>query len=128
MRINKLRLFNFKRFEFLEVSFKDNLNVIIGDNESGKSSLLQAIDLTLSGSRSKIESIGLDLLFNSNSIDNFFKVNTYETLPKLIVELYFDDFEDPDFFGRNNSHASDFFGISLNCEPREDLSKEIVSP
>ena len=33
MKITKIKIFNFKKFRFLEVDFKDNLNVIIGDNE-----------------------------------------------------------------------------------------------
>ncbi|WP_075590157.1 ATP-dependent nuclease [Labilibacter marinus] len=127
MKIIKLRLFNFKKFEFLEIDFKENLNVLIGDNESGKSSILLAIDLALRGSRNRIETEGLDLLFNSNSVKGFFNTNTYETLPKLKVELYFDNLGDKDdYFGRNNSLGIDHFGLSLICEPRDELSKDIT--
>ena len=126
MKIIKLRLFNFKKFEFLEIDFRDNLNVLIGDNESGKSSILLAIDLALRGSRNRIETEGLDLLFNSNCIENFFLTNTYETLPKLKVELYFDNLGDKDkYYGRNNTLKTDHFGLSLICEPRDELSKDI---
>jgi putative ATP-dependent endonuclease of OLD family len=126
MKITKLKLFNFKKFESLEVDFKDNLNVIIGDNESGKSSILLAIDLALRGSRNRIETEGLDLLFNSKCIEDFFLTNTYETLPKLKVELYFDNLGDKDeYYGRNNTLGTDQFGLSLICEPRDELSKDI---
>ncbi|MCD8413676.1 ATP-dependent nuclease [Tenacibaculum finnmarkense] len=126
MKLTKLKLFNFKKFEFLEVDFKDNLNVIIGDNESGKSSILLAIDLALRGSRNRIETEGLDLLFNSKCIEDFFLTNTYETLPKLKVELYFDNLGDKDeYYGRNNTQGTDQFGLSLICEPRDELSKDI---
>lgn len=126
MKIKKLRLFNFKKFDFLEIDFKDNLNVLIGDNESGKSSILLAIDLALRGSRNRVETEGLDLLFNSSCVENFFATNTYETLPKLKVELYFDDLGDKDdYYGRNNTLGTDNFGFSLVCEPRDELSKDI---
>ena len=125
MKITKLKAFNFKKFDFLEIDFKGNCNVLVGDNESGKSSILLAIDLVLSGSRSKVESMGLDSIMNNDSVQSFFKTNTYETLPKLCVELYFDQIDDADFFGRNNSYAKDFFGISLICEPIEESSKDI---
>ncbi|GHT03886.1 hypothetical protein AGMMS49573_07040 [Endomicrobiia bacterium] len=59
MKIKKLIVFNFKRFSFIEINFKQNINVIVGDNESGKSSILSAIDLVLSGSIHKIETLGL---------------------------------------------------------------------
>ncbi len=126
MKIIKLRLFNFKKFEFLEIDFKDNLNVLIGDNESGKSSILLAIDLALRGSRNRIKTEGLDLLFNTKAIEDFFLTNTYETLPKLKVELYFDNLGDKDdYYGRNNTLGTDQFGLSLICEPRDELSKDI---
>ena len=126
MKITKIKIFNFKKFRFLEVDFKDNLNVIIGDNEAGKSSILLAIELALRGSRNRIETEGLDLLFNSKCIEDFFLTNTYETLPKLKVELYFDDLGDKDdYYGRNNSEGTDQFGISLICESRDELSEDI---
>lgn len=126
MKIIKLKAFNFKRFDFVEIDFKENTNIIIGDNESGKSSILLAIDLVLSGSRSKIETLGLDNLFNIETIHEFFKLNTYEALPNLIIELYFDNINDEEFWGRNNSYKNkDYFGISLICSPREELSKDI---
>ncbi|AXG70597.1 recombination protein F [Kordia sp. SMS9] len=126
MKITKLRLFNFKKFEFLEVDFKENLNVLIGDNESGKSSILLAIDLALRGSRNRVETEGLDLLFNSKAVEDFFVTNTYETLPELKVELYFDNLGNKnDYYGRNNTLGTDEYGFSLICKPRDELSKDI---
>lgn len=125
MNIVKLRAFNFKKFQFLEIDFKPNTNVIVGDNESGKSSILLAIDLILSGSRSKVETLGLDTLFNNDAVQDFFKTNTYETLPSLTVELYFDNASE-EFYGRNNSLGTDNFGISLICSPIEESSKDIA--
>jgi len=125
MKITKLRAYNYKKFEFIEINFKENINVIIGDNESGKSSILLAIDLVLSGSRSKIESIGLDTLFNNNIIQTFFQTNTFDTLPKLTIELYFDNLGDDEFWGRNNSLNTDSYGVSLVCAPILEHSKDI---
>lgn len=124
MNITKLRAFNFKKFQFLEIDFKPNTNVIVGDNESGKSSILLAIDLVLSGSRSKVETLGLDTLFNDKIVQDFFKTNTFEALPKLTIELYFDN-ADVEYYGRNNSYENDLFGISLICLPIEESSKDI---
>jgi len=123
--ITKLRAFNFKKFDFIEIDFNENVNVIVGDNESGKSSILLAIDLVLSGSRSKVESYGLDALLNATTVQKFFKSNTYDALPHLRVELYFSKLDDADFYGRNNLLEKDDFGISMICAPREELSDEI---
>ena len=62
--IKKIKIHNYKRFSDFDVSFDPELSVLIGDNEAGKSSILNAIDLVLSGSRHKLESVGLDSIFN----------------------------------------------------------------
>jgi len=41
-RIKKLRVKNFKKFVNQMFEFNDDMNVIVGDNECGKSSLLEA--------------------------------------------------------------------------------------
>ena len=45
MRIAKLSLLNFRNYENLEIEFSDNLNIIYGNNGSGKSNLVEAIYL-----------------------------------------------------------------------------------
>ncbi|MCE0761277.1 AAA family ATPase, partial [Marinobacter sp. G11] len=70
--IKKLKLSNFKRFEKLELEFEQGINTIIGDNESGKSTILQAIDLVSSGNRNRIESSGIESLLNKASVKSYF--------------------------------------------------------
>ena len=69
--ITKLKLHNFRRFLEFGVDFNDEMSLLIGDNESGKSSILQALDLVMSGSRSKVETLGLESLMNTNIISKF---------------------------------------------------------
>ena len=47
--IKRIVLANFKRFKSFELELNDKLNVLISDNRSGKSSLLVALDLVLTG-------------------------------------------------------------------------------
>jgi len=44
MRINKLQLTNFKCFENHSFEFHPNFNLIIGENASGKTTLLKALE------------------------------------------------------------------------------------
>ena len=125
--IEKIKIKNFGRFKDLTVSFAPDMNLLIGDNEAGKSTILTAIDIVLSGSRSKIETKGLDSLFNTDIVDEFLKSDKkYENLPILYVELYLNNQENKDLDGKNNSLNEPSHGIYMICEPRDDLSKEIA--
>lgn len=49
--ITRLMLQNFKKFPELDLRFTHDRNILVGDNESGKSTILLALDLVLSDSR-----------------------------------------------------------------------------
>ena len=124
--ITRVIMKNFKRFTEYEICLHPEFNVLIGDNESGKSTILLAIDLLLSASRSRVESLGLESLFNKDAITDFFKAGKhFESLPILRVELYFSELNDPFFNGRNNTLGTDHDGIRFICKPDEGLGPEI---
>ena len=124
--IKKIILKNFGKFKYLEVEYDEKLNVLIGDNEAGKSTILSAIDIVLSGSRNKVEMYSLQSLFNKEIIDEFLSSNKEITnLPKLEVELYLNDQKNMSLDGKYNSLQESGHGLLLKCEHREDLTKEI---
>ncbi|MFL9835532.1 ATP-dependent nuclease [Chryseobacterium terrae] len=124
--IKRIKLKNFRRFKEFSVEFNETLNLLIGDNESGKSSILEAINIVLAGSRNKVETIGLDNLFNQEVITEFLAGGKkYEDLPILFAEIYFNEQHDFELFGRNNSEEIDCDGFRLECSPNDDLSREI---
>ena len=47
------------------------IGVLVGDNEVGKSSTLEAIDLVASGNKRRIEILGLDKLINVEAVWEF---------------------------------------------------------
>jgi predicted ATP-dependent endonuclease of OLD family len=49
--ITRLMLQNFKKFPELGLRFTHDRNILVGENESGKSTILLALDLVLSDSR-----------------------------------------------------------------------------
>ena len=57
MRINRLDLTNFRGFERLEVEFQERLTLLVGENGSGKTSLLEALCVALGGWLSGFEGI-----------------------------------------------------------------------
>ena len=50
MYINKLIIHNFKGFKHFEMDFSDNVNVIVGNNNEGKTTIFEAIHLALTAS------------------------------------------------------------------------------
>lgn len=110
--ISKIKLHNFKRFQDLTLDPK--MNIFIGDNESGKSTILQAIDLVARGGRTRIEEIGLDKLFNADAISSFMAGGrSLNDMPKMFVELYFNNQVDESLDGANNSDIQICCGIKL---------------
>lgn len=126
--ITKLKLKNFKRFQTFEVDFDDNINILLGDNECGKSSLIDAINLVLSGSRSKVESTGLENIFNSKVVLDFLASDKkYENLPTLCIEVYFNEQHNFELSGKNNSDEVICDGLKLEIVPNDEISKDIKS-
>jgi putative ATP-dependent endonuclease of the OLD family len=125
--IKRLVLRNFKRFKALELEFDPELNILVGGNETGKSSVLQALDIVLSASRSKVEALGLETLFNLECIAEFLGgEGKIEDLPELLVEVYLDGIDGHhDLDGRNNSKGADLLGMKMVCKPVDEYSKEI---
>lgn len=119
MKIKKINILNFKCFEDnFALEFNDGINIIVGDNEAGKSTIIEAINLALTGwfKGRYIHSELTQYLFNQNSVDrylNSIKNKTPITPPKIIIELFLSDDAPHIFRGNNNSEKSDSFGFSF---------------
>lgn len=125
-RIKKIILHNFKRFSHLEIDVMPDMNILVGDNESGKSSILQAIDLVSHGSRHRVETIGMEHLFNTVAISHFMECRDLTKIPDMYVELYFsDDEQEPRLNGNINSKHINAFGIKMHCMFNEAYSRQV---
>ena len=118
---------NFKRFKALELEFDPELNILVGGNEAGKSSVLQALDIVLSASRSKVEALGIETFFNADCISKFLGGERKITEPpEVLVEVYLEGIGGHhDLDGRNNSKGADHLGIKMVCKPVDEYTKEI---
>lgn len=124
--ISKIRLINYKKFADYTIEPNEHVNILVGDNEVGKSSILEAIDIVASGNVKRVEKIGLDRLINSNAVIKFNSgERDFKHLPKLIIELYLSGDFDHTMNGDNNSDAITHDGIRLVCEPNPDCRTEI---
>lgn len=115
--IKKIILHNFKRFTHLELDVNPTINILIGDNESGKSTILQAIDLVARGSRTRVENLGIDKIFNVQAVSEFMAGNKdLNTLPEIYIELYFLEDNDSSLYGECNSQHQSCSGIRMKCQ------------
>lgn len=126
--IKKIRLINFKRFKDYTISPNERINILVGDNEVGKSSVLEAIDLVANGNVRRIESYGLDRLLNIDAVKEFNSGRrNFDNLPELRVELYLQGNFDFSMNGKNNTDKIKCDGIRLVCSPNEDYRSEITT-
>lgn len=128
--IKKIYIKNFKKFEEFEIEFNNNVNILIGDNEAGKSTIIEAIDLVLSGNLTKLQAMGVESLFNAKKINDFLSGDRkYEDLPEVLIEVYLDIGSEliPDLNGVNHSDPSgkEIDGLKLEIKPDDNYSKDI---
>lgn len=123
MKLKKIKLKNFKMHEDNEFKFNDDVNIIVGDNESGKSSLLEAIEICLNFSyRGKPLNSELTTdLFYGGCIENYLSGNLAQnTLPEILIEAYLDG--NAELKGTNNREKEDTEGIFVRIFFDNDLA------
>lgn len=69
--IKKIVIKGFRKFKNFSLDFNDKNNIIIGDNESGKSTLLEAIDLVLNKRYSNFDKYIIREIINNDLKDDF---------------------------------------------------------
>lgn len=125
--IAEIKLRNFKRFRDYTIIPNPRINILVGENEAGKSSVLEAIDLISSGNVRKVESIGLDKLLSIEAVKAFNDGRrSYDNLPVLTIELYLNGDFDHSMNGRNNIKGLVCDGIRLVCAPNQDYQTAIT--
>ena len=131
--INKIVLHNYRRFADYEIEFNEEKNIIVGDNEAGKSSILSAVDMVLSGSESKVKSVGIDNLFNYNATKGFLDLDkeqrTIANLPVLTVDVYLSGVTDTpavvDLHGKFKDGMKLAYGLRMLITPNNELNAEL---
>ena len=128
--IKKIFIQNYKIFEHFDMELNSDLNIFVGNNEVGKSTILEAINLALTKRLNGrfIEHELTSYLFNKKCVDGYLKSikeGKPKQLPEIIVELYLDD--DPELGslrGSMNSKKEDCVGIKIEIVFDEDYKEE----
>lgn len=127
--ITKIKFQNFKTFKNTEIKLNSDRNILIGQNGVGKSTIIQAISLVISGSISQVSAVGLESLFNVSSIKEFMNgEKKIKNLPKLFVQIFLSEDTEKDNYclkGVHNCEDEDTFGLQLVSEYNPEYTDEL---
>lgn len=125
MAIEKIKITNFKCFkETFTLELNQGLNILVGKNEVGKSTILEAIHLALTGYHNG-KSIRHELsqyIFNIDTVKEYIssvqKGNCKTTPPSIVIEIFYNGSNgNPEFEGNKNSeNVTETCGFTLSIE------------
>ena len=123
MKINRLKIVNYKLFQNVTIEMNENINIFVGENDSGKSTILEALSMVLTGKingSSVANRLNLDW-FNAQVRQKFkesIEAGNTSDLPTIEIEVYFaspdeDEIAIKKYRGTNNSLHEDAEGVKL---------------
>lgn len=129
--IKKLVIKGLKVFKNFEIEFNDDANIIIGDNESGKSTIIEAIDIVLNKKYYNYDKYIISDLLNKENVNLFEEKKEYELLPKIeifaILNLDNNCKNNFDFFGDHGVNTNiEEYGIKFICQFDERFKNELL--
>ena len=129
MHITRVHIEGFRRFGNFDLELNPTFNILVGDNETGKSSILEALSIVLSRQyNGQTLDYSLDpYLFNVTMVADYFeKLRGDENAspPQILIEAYLNDDSDAPALarlkGRNNTKNEDCPGLKLTIEVDSD--------
>lgn len=114
---------NFKKFQNQTFDFNEDVNTFVGDNNAGKSTILEALEIVLNfqyRGRPFNNEFSPDL-FNNDAVAAFLASSKSPAdLPVLVIEAYMKDV--PDYRGTNNSLLNDAQGVQVKASFDPDFT------
>ncbi len=130
MAIRKVKIQNFKCFygEFV-IDLNSGLNILVGNNETGKSTILEAIHVALTGlyCGKSVRNELAQYLFNNRVVAEYIaSINTGKPIapPAILIEIYFDGSINPEFEGNGNSEKVSAEGLRFEIAYSEKFNDE----
>ncbi|NOX21666.1 MAG: AAA family ATPase [Actinobacteria bacterium] len=119
--IQKIAIQNYRRFKEFHLDFESGMNIVVGDNDSGKSSLLEAINLALTG---RVQGWPLSQDFSPFLVNQGATAEYVQALhdadgsipapPEVIIDLFLEASDDTEILrGRDNLLDKDACGVRI---------------
>lgn len=131
-----MRVIGYRKFRELNFEPHQRLNILVGDNDAGKSTLLEAMTLALTGRiNGRLASLEVNpFWFNAQVVEEFFTSRANGEIPRppvIEIEVFLHDHDEfqRNLFGAHNSEQPTraCAGIRLRVEPDPDYGDEIES-
>ncbi|MDL1976475.1 MAG: AAA family ATPase [Deltaproteobacteria bacterium] len=118
MKISRIKIENFKCFETFDLTLNSGLNILVGNNEAGKSTILEAIHLALTGlfNGRYLKNELTQYLFNNQVVAKYLydlDQGKVAIPPYILIEIFISGEDLPLFEGNGNSEKNKECGISL---------------
>lgn len=118
MKISRIKIENFKCFETFDLTLNGGLNILVGNNEAGKSTILEAIHLALTGlfNGRYLKNELTQYLFNNQVVAKYLDdldQGKVAIPPYILIEIFISGEDLPLFEGNGNSEKTKECGISL---------------
>lgn len=133
--IKSLHIENYKCYENVDIKFNSSTNIIVGNNEAGKSTILEALNLCLSGlvNGRYIKNELNECFFNKDAVEKYRK-NTNAVPPHILIEVYLDTTDSNELNkvfaslkGSRNSKRQDTYGIKIGISFDENYNDEYAT-
>lgn len=132
--IERIVVQGYRLFRNFEMKPSAGLNIVVGGNEAGKSTLLEAIGLALTGRVNGrwVEDELNPYWFNQQQVADYFaslSTGTATAPPEILIELYLSS-SDPDAHllrGVHNSLRIDAPGVRVHIRPSDDYAVEFAA-
>lgn len=114
--IKELKIIGFKKFKNFRIEFNKNMNILVGENEAGKSTILEAINVVLNQFYKNVDKSIIKDLINTDNINEFKNNSKIETLPKIQIQIKLAEIDNEyEYFGENNLEENPEYGILFEC-------------
>lgn len=118
--IKKVTIKGFKKFTSVEIPLNKNMNILIGGNEAGKTTVLEAIEVTINQLYKNADKSILAEMLNIGMVKAFQSAPSLQNLPRIYIELSFSlngKEKDAEYFwGEHNLSKKEDYGISFECK------------
>jgi len=131
MHITKIHIENFKCFQgVFELELNQGINIIVGNNEAGKSTIIEAIHLALTGlyNGKYLKNELSQYIFNNEVVREYILSledgNTPQSLPHILIEIFVDGEDIAEFEGTGNNEKVKACGFLLRIDFDENYQQE----